>query len=151
MTWEMDDAVRARLTAWPDDRFPDFRESEGGALLVELPKCGNGLHVLCCGCWKDRWIGGEEICRRWPAWLLRSQLDWARALRCDACGARRVALHAAVDPGAAGFQNGPEDTAPIVCARRMTAWLGASGVSLDEVIDHLADMPTKRALVEAGL
>lgn len=111
--------------------------------MGELPRAGSGLWVLCCSCWVQRWIGGEDICRRWPNWLLRSQMAWALALRCQECGARRFAIHGAADPDAGGFQHGPQDTAPIVSARRLAAWLGGTGVALDEIADHLWCMPNR--------
>lgn len=149
MTFVLTDTVKAGWAAWSDDLFPDFRMGLGGVLMAELPRAGAGLHILCCQCWTERWVGGLEICRQWPDWLLRSQMDWARSLRCQVCGARRFALHSTADPGAGGFQSSTHDTVAVVSARRLKAWLDGTGVSLDDVADHLWNMPTfaeRRAL-----
>lgn len=141
MTFVLTDAIRAKLSAWPDACFPDFRTASGGVLMAELPRAGAGLHILCCSCWAQRWVGGRDICRQWPEWLLRPQMDWAKSLHCQLCGARRFSIHPADDPGAGGFLTSTQDTAAVVSARRLSAWLEGTGVSLDDIVDHLWCMP----------
>lgn len=151
MTFVLTEASRARWSAWPDDRFPDFRTAEGGVLMAELPRAGAGLHTLCCNCWNARWVGGREICRQWPEWLMRPQMDWARFLHCQHCGGRRFALHPADDPGAGGFQISTQDTAAVVSARRLSAWLEGTGMALEEIAGRLWYMPNKAELDTLGL
>lgn len=151
MTFVLTDASRARWSARPDDLFPDFREAAGGALMADLPRAGAGLHILCCGCWAERWVGGREICRRWPDWLLRTQMDWARSLNCQHCGARRFAFQAVNDPGAGGFQTSTQDSAAVISARRLAVWLEGTHVSLDDIVGRLWNMPTAAERRSLGL
>lgn len=131
------------MGVWADD---DSTEPLG-----EIPKSGNGLWILCCQCWVQRWVGGQEICEKWPRWLLQPGTRWASALRCDACSGRRVALMCEFDPGGSGFVASTQDTAPIIAARRLAAWLKDGPVSVYDVAPHLFHMPSAEVMREAGL
>ncbi len=144
-TVEISAQAMERWRSMPDDAFPDFREARSGPArrLAEMPRSGTGVWIICSPCNSRRWVGGKELCQRWPAWLLRSQLAWAEALRCEDCGAKRFAVHPAADPGANGFQTSTQDTAPVIAARRLSAWLTGTRVSWEEVAEHLSSMPTR--------
>ncbi|KQY96392.1 hypothetical protein [Brevundimonas sp. Root1423] len=150
MVFVITDRSKARWQAMSDDAFPDFRDGTSG-VMGDLPVSGAGLWVLCCGCWHERWVGGQEICRRWPRGLLAPQIEWARALRCQDCGASRYALHKVIDPGASGFSASEWDTKPIMAARRLSAWLAGTGVTLGDVADHLRGLPNKGERAALGL
>lgn len=153
MPFDMGENHRARRVAQEDDLFPDWMgvwaDGDDSEPLGELPKAGNGLWILCVTCWVQRWVGGQEMCEKWPEWLARPGTLWARALRCEHCHKRRFLFMCETDPGAAGFNRSPADTAPIIFARRLTAWLSGGPVSLDDLSPYLANMPTSQALHDA--
>ena len=152
MAFQMSEAQRADWAKRGDRMFPDVRGTwtSDRTLLAELPKAGTGLWVLCCGCWDQRWIGGRDICRRWPDWLMRPGVAWANALRCR-CGARRFRFMAERDPEAAGFIGAVADDPTLAFARRLKAWLTPDGPSLDDLAPRLAAMPTLAQIRAAGL
>lgn len=150
MAHVINEQSKARWQAMSDGAFPDFREGVGG-VMGDLPVSGSGLWVLCCGCWQEQWLGGEEICRRWPRSLLAPQIEWARALRCQDCGASRFSIHKALDGGAVGFTKSEWDTKPLMAARRLSAWLAGTGITLQDVGEHLRGLPNKGERAAIGL
>lgn len=131
MVYRLTDAHRAEWTALPDDHFPKLGGLKPEGALGDIPLAGQGLWVMCVGCWKARWMCGEAICRTWPALLDHTLMSWGRSLRCQECGAKRFAAHPEADPAADAFMGEDRETAPQRARRRMSAWLAGTGVDLE--------------------
>lgn len=158
MPFLMDDEQRARWAAIEDDLFPDWmgiwadpEDGDDATPLAELPLSGNGLWILCTRCWVQRWVGGWEICHRWPTWLGQAGVRWARALRCDACDGRRFALMCEPDPEATGFRASTMEDELTIAARRMAAWLEGGPVTIGDLAPHLPELRSRDSVGSAGL
>lgn len=131
----------------PDERFPIGLHHFP---LIEAPDRGTQIRVTCCVCRKQGRFSGLDLIRRFPEWLNRDACEWACSLRCDSCGAKRLSLDVADDPGAHGFRESTRDTAEVIRIRRLLAWLPEGGLRLDDVAYLLRDVNHVH-LREAGM
>lgn len=118
--------------------------------LIEAPDRGAQIRVTCCVCRKQGRFTGLDLIRRFPDWLTRDACEWACSLRCDSCGAKRLSLAMADDPGAHGFRASTRDTPEVIRLRRLLAWLPEGGLRLDDVAYLLRDVNHVH-LMEAGM
>lgn len=118
--------------------------------LIEVPDRGTQIQVTCCVCRKQGRFTGLDLIRRFPEWLIRDACEWACSLRCDSCGAKRLSLGMANDPGAHGFHKSTSDTSEVIRLRRLIAWLPEGGLRLDDVAYLLRDVDHVH-LREAGM
>lgn len=137
MPEEEDTPFWRSIAAVPDDHFPIGLHHFP---LIEVPDRGSQLVVTCCACRKAGRFTGLDLIRRFPDWLTRDACEWACSLRCDDCGAKRLSIAVANDPGAHGFRESTRDTSDVIRIRRLLAWLPEGGLRLDDVAYLLRDI-----------
>ena len=117
---------------WPDEAFPVL-SGLAHQPLVCIPERGAGIVQRCTACGREVWFSGRDLCRLFPAWLTRDVWAWAAAMKCDDCPSPRQAFFSKGDPGADGFNRGPNDPVDAHRLRRLSTWLAEGGLRLDDV------------------
>lgn len=121
------------LDHMPDDLFPYVHGwNSHREVMIAYPHRGNGLHLKCLSCEREVWVGGRDIVVKHTAWLTRTVGEWAKGLRCQECGSRRVTVGPQNDPGAQGFFAGPHEKGPEVWDRRLSTWLAEVGGDIED-------------------
>lgn len=144
--------MAAPYADWADDRFPHmpgFRVGEGA--LIDLPHRGNRLAIRCLACGREGHISGRRLAVEFTQHLRIRTERFVSALRCSACASRRLLASVVADPGAGGFQTGPDDTGPIVWSRRLHSWLSEVGADVFAFHDMLRDCPQEPELIAIGI
>lgn len=126
--------------ALPDEHFPHMPgHNEGAGPLIDLPHRGNQLHVRCLTCGRERDISGRRLAVEFTAYLRTTTARFVSALRCSACGGRRLLAFISQDPGASGFQLSTMDDGRAVFTRRLDTWLAEVGEKAADYVDVLRD------------
>lgn len=114
------------------------------APLVQLPERGAGILQTCTTCERQVWFGGLDLCRLFPAWLVRDVWLWALAMKCDDCPSPRQTFAARNDPSAGAFSLGSHDPVEAQRIRRLMAWLPEGGQRIDDVAYLIRDVDPRQ-------
>jgi len=146
----MTPAERYFLSA-PDSVFPNVPRAWEGPLLMPV-RFGWIVSVHCWGCRRTIDFNGRDLCTHYPDWLRRPRIDWARALRCSACGSKRLQIHERNDEAAQGeFLGFGGHLSSAVSLLRLRSRLADSGLSLVDFWSQLGDIPPPDHLRAVGL
>jgi len=135
----------------PDSAFPNVPRTWDGPLLMPV-RFGWILCVHCWGCRRTVDFNGHALCANFTVWLKRPRADWARALRCSACGSKRLQIHERNDAAAHGeFLGFGGHLSLAVSLLRLRSRLAEAGLSLTDFLPHLTDIPPPDQLHAVGL